>query len=237
MTSIFAFLVFFIYSYKNWGKLRQSVIGSFATATFYLSFLPPAHSGTKAEAFTSSNQIRRNYALNGNKISNNSNNGSSGAGKPDNNGSDDNDFGMATCPNPESPEETAERLFKIDKQTKEFEELTDSDSETEEGQCGPENKGNYEGLPNGNGNFLYDLDQNKRLKKEGKNIWKKNHVDKERVVKMLKQFGDKAYIEEKAISGLKKVTDLKAFLAVRESLSTEGKIHHLELLVFGCEKT
>ena len=129
------FLGLFIYFYKTSGKFRQSIISAFAALTVIFSSQQPAHSAGQADAFTQQNQQHQSRPKNQGIFSRKSNNDGPGPGKPNGNGSDGDDGGIPKYPKAESIEETQRHLSNIDEQIHKLEEVTDSDSETEENQC------------------------------------------------------------------------------------------------------
>ena len=71
-----------------------------------------------------------------------------------------------------------------------------------------QNKAGFSELPDSE-NFSYNMDQGRGLKKQAQKVWKNPKAKKE-VLRMLKRFGDKnANIQEKPLTGFKKLTELK----------------------------
>lgn len=151
------FLTWFVSFYKTSGKFRQSMTSAFVAMTIYFSVISPAHSAGagQADAFTQQNQQHQSRLQNKGIFSRKSNNNGSRPGKPNGNGSDrddDNDGDIPKYPKPESIEETQRHMSTIDEQIRKLEEITDSDSETEENQCPIKPTGKFE--------FDFELDQN-----------------------------------------------------------------------------
>lgn len=145
------FLGLFFYFYKTSGKFRKSIISAFAAMSFYFSGLPSAHSAGGADAFTTQNQphqsrFQKRQGIFGRK----SNNDGSGG---------DDDKGIPQYSKPESVETTKERFQKIQEQVVKLEEVTDSDSESEEDQCpiDQQNKAGIDELPDSS-KFIYTLE-------------------------------------------------------------------------------
>jgi hypothetical protein len=201
------FLVLFVYFYKTSGKFRQSVLAAFVAVAVSLSSSQPAQAG-EADAFTQQNQQHQSRPQNQGIFSRKSNNDGPGPGKPNGNGSDGDDGGIPKYPKTESIEETQRHLSNIDEQIHKLEEVTDSDSETEEDQCRLESKASFKELPDGK-NFLYNMDQGRGLKNQAKKVWK-NPKAKQEVLRMLNRFDDEnANIQEKPLKGFKSLTELK----------------------------
>ena len=96
----------------------------------------------------------------------------------------------------------------MDKQIHQSEEVTDSDSETEEDGCRLESKAGFKELPDGK-TFLYNMDRGRGLKNQAKKVWK-NPKAKQEVLRMLNRFDDEnANIQEKPLKGFKNLTELK----------------------------
>jgi hypothetical protein len=149
------FLGLFVYFYKTTGKFRQSVISAFVALTVFLSSQQPAHSAGQADAFTEQNPQHQSRPQRGRGIfGRNPNNDGSGPGKPNGDGSDGDDGGIPKYPKTESIEETQRHLSNIDELTNKLEEITDSDSETEENQCQIKPPGKFEV------DFDFELDEN-----------------------------------------------------------------------------
>jgi len=148
------FLGLFIYFYKTSGKFRQSIITAFVIVFF--SSQQPAHSAGEADAaFTQQNQPHQSRSSHRSGFfSGRSSNDGSGPGKPNDDGSDGDDGGIPKYPKTESIEETESHLSTIDEQINELEEVTDSDSETEEDQCQIKPPGKFEV------DFDFELDEN-----------------------------------------------------------------------------
>jgi len=71
-----------------------------------------------------------------------------------------------------------------------------------------QNKAGFSELPDSE-NFSYNMEQGRGLKKQAQKVWK-NPKAKQEVLRMLKRFGDKnANIQEKPLTGFKKLTELK----------------------------
>lgn len=229
------FLVLFFYFYKSSGKFRQSIVSAFVVLTFFFSSQQGAHSAGEADAFTLQNQHQRRPPTKG-FFSHKSNNDGPGPGKPNGNGSDGDDDGIPRYPKTESIEETQTHLDNIDQQIKKLEEVTDSDSETEENECRVKSKAGFKELPDGK-NFVYDLDQGSGLIKEAKKVWK-NPKAKQELLRMLKKFDDEnANIEEKPLEGFKNLTELKNSPRGPRIIIYRVKMNRLELLRFVCERT
>lgn len=144
------FLVLFFDFYRKSGKFHQSVIGSFLAVTVSLSALSPAHSAGEANAFPRDSRPHQSrpkndgglFGRNGRK----SIGTGSGPGKPNGDDPDgnDNDDGLPQYPQAESTEKTRKRLDRIQEQIRKLEEVTDSDSETEENLCQIKPPGKFE---------------------------------------------------------------------------------------------
>jgi hypothetical protein len=71
-----------------------------------------------------------------------------------------------------------------------------------------QNKAGLKELPDSE-NFSYNMDQGRGLKKQAQKVWK-NPKAKQEVLRMLERFGDEnAKIQEKPLTGFKKLTELK----------------------------
>lgn len=115
---------------------------------------------------------------------------------------------MPKFPQTELVQDTENRLDNINEQIYKLEEVTDSDSETEEDQCRLESKASFKELPDGR-NFLYNMGQGRGLKKQANKVWK-NPKAKQEVLRMLNRFDDEnANIQEKPLKGFKSLTELK----------------------------
>ena len=126
------FLVLFVYFYKTSGKFRQAVLAAFVAVAVSLSSSQPAQAG-EADAFTAPNQQHQSRPQKQGFFSSKSNNDGSGPGKPNDfgSGSDDNDSSIPQYSQPESVEQTEERIQRIEELMAKFEDLTDTDSESE----------------------------------------------------------------------------------------------------------
>ena len=158
LVGILTFLVLFVYFYKTSGKFRQSVLAAFVAVTVVFGLLSsqPAQAG-EADAFTTPNQQHHSRPQKQGFFGSKSNNDGSGPGKPNGNDSnnDDGDDGSSPkYPKRESIEETQRHLFNIDEQINKLEEVTDSDSETEEKECQIKSPGKFEV------DFDFELDEN-----------------------------------------------------------------------------
>ena len=154
---ILTFLGLFIYFYRNSGRFRQSIISAFVALTVFFSGLPTARAAGEADAFTTPNQQHHSRPQKQGFFGSKSNNDGSGPGKPNGNDSnnDDGDDGSSPkYPKRESIEETQRHLFNIDEQINKLEEVTDSDSETEENECQIKSPGKFEV------DFDFELDKN-----------------------------------------------------------------------------
>lgn len=202
------FFVFFVYFYKISGKFRQSFIYAFVALNVFFSSQQAAHSIGQADGFTPQNPQHRSRTVNEGFFGRKSNNGGPGPGKPNSNGSDGDDGGIPKYPKTESIEETQRHLYNIDKQIKKLEEVTDSDSETEENECRLKSKAGFKELPDGK-SFVYDMDQGHGLIKKAEKVWKNPKAKKE-VINLLKRFdNENADVEEKPLKGFKNLTELK----------------------------
>lgn len=81
---------------------------------------------------------------------------------------------MPQFPQTESVQETEERVENMDNLLNKLEEVTDSDSETEEDECRLENKAGIDELPDSS-EFIYKLETKTALKK----VWKNPQAKKE----------------------------------------------------------
>jgi hypothetical protein len=197
------FLVFFVYFYKTSGKFRQSIISAFVALTVFFSSQQAAHSAGQADAFTQQNQQHQRRAQNNGIFSRKSNNDGPGPGKPNGNGSDGDDGGIPNYPQSESVEETQRHLSNIDEQINKLEEVTDSDSETEEDECRLESKAGFKELPDGK-NFLYNMDQGRGLINQAKKVWKNPQARKEIIFNLEKiDRGELLPRNEKDFKGIK----------------------------------
>lgn len=175
--------------------------------TVVLSIAQPVQAG-HADAFTQQNQNYQSRPQNHGIFSCNPNNDDSGPGKPNGDGSDGDDDGILKYPKTESVEKTQRHLSDMDKQIHQLEEVTDSDSETEENECRLERKAGFKELPDGK-TFLYNMDQGRGLKNQAKKVWK-NPKAKQEVLRILNRFDDEnANIQEKPLKGFKFLTELK----------------------------
>src|SRR5687767_10720740 len=166
-----SFLVLFVYFYRSSGKFRKSIIAAFVTVSFYFSGLKPARSASQADAFTPRNPQHQSRPQKEGFFSRKPNNDGSGPGKPNGDSSGGDDGGIPKYPKTESIEETQRHLYNIDEQIKKLEEVTDSDSETEENECRLKSKAGFKELPDGK-IFVYDMDQGRGLIKQAKKVWK-----------------------------------------------------------------
>jgi hypothetical protein len=203
-----SFLVLFVYFYKTSGNFRRSIISAFVVLTVFFSSQQAAHSDGQADAFTLQNQQHQSRPPNKGFFSHTSNNDGPGPGKPNGNGSDGDDGGIPKYPKTESIEETERHLYNIDEQIKKLEEVTDSDSESEENECRLKSKAGFKELPDGK-IFVYDMDQGRGLIKQAKKVWKNPKAEQE-VLRMLNRFDDEnANIQEKPLKGFTNLTELK----------------------------
>ena len=138
--NLLAFLVMFVYFYKNSRKFRVGFLSSLVAAGLGILSPPPAHSEGNVDAFTQPNQphtsrIQKRKGI----FSHKSNNPESGTGKPNLNdggsGGDDDDLSgdeLSQFPETESVQKTKERVENIETLTRRMEESSDSESETED---------------------------------------------------------------------------------------------------------
>ena len=159
LVGILTFLVLFVYLYLTCGKFRQSVLTAFAARAFVFSDVTTARGEGKTEAFTTQQQYqsRPSPSSRSGFFSGRSTNDGSGPGKPNGNDSnnDDSDDGSSLkYPKRESIEETQTHLANITEQINKLEEVTDSDSETEEKECQIKSPGKFEV------DFDFELDKN-----------------------------------------------------------------------------
>lgn len=134
---ILIFLVLFFRFYKSSGKFRRSIITAAVTITVYSSSLIPASAGTgDADAFTQQSQQHHSRSQHDQGIfGRKSSNDDSGAGKPDDDGSEENNDNVPNCPQVESVERTQDRVDKIHEHLGQMKEVSDSNTENEEGEC------------------------------------------------------------------------------------------------------
>lgn len=204
------FLVFFIYYYKTSGKFRQSIISAFAALTVLVSSLTPARATGEADAFTPQPQHQSRLERGRGSFGHNSNNDGSGPGKPNGDDSDGDDVGIPKYPKTESIEETESHLSNIDELINKLEEISDSDSETEENQCSidEQNKAGIDELPDSS-EFIYNL-ETKTARKALKKVWKNFEAKKEVLAGLDKMNnGELLPRNQKTFKGFKTLKELK----------------------------
>lgn len=131
------FLGFFIYHFKTSRKFRQSIIAALAAVIIFFSNVKTVHGTGEADAFTLQPQHlsrpgqRSGSGFFGGALGSDG----SGPGKPDDSGSNSDNEGIPEYPKTDSVEETERHLANMDNHIRELDELTDSDSDTEQDQC------------------------------------------------------------------------------------------------------
>jgi hypothetical protein len=148
------FLGLFIYFYKTSGKFRKSIIAAFAAATFFFSGLTTARAAGEADAFTPQPQHQSRPSHRSGFFSGRSSNDGSGPGKPM---MVQMEMMTVVCQNFRKQNQFKKHktgLTNIDEQIHKLEEVTDSDSETEENECQIKPPGKFEV------DFDFELDEN-----------------------------------------------------------------------------
>jgi hypothetical protein len=198
ITFFLSFLGLFFYFYKNSRKFRKSIASSLLAALVLFSWSLESQSKS-ADPFTPQDQSRP-YKRPGFFS------GSSKNNDPGGNGEGGDDKGIPKYSQPESVEQTTDRIQRMHEQNVRLEEVTDSQSESE---CeSTQNKAGIDELPDSE-NFSYNMDQGRGLKEQDKRVWKNPKAKKE-VLIMLERFGNEnAEIQEKSLKGFKKLTELK----------------------------
>jgi len=179
--------------------------------SFYFSVLSPAHSASGADAFTQQNQQHQSRPQHHRGIfGRKSNNDGSGPGKPNDDGSGGNDDSVPKYPQPESVEGTQERVERINEHLCRMNEVSDSDTESEEDQCpiDQQNKAGIHELPDSS-KFIYNL-ETKTAKKALKKVWKNPQARKEILANLDKMnSGELLPRNEKDFKGFKTLKELK----------------------------
>ena len=129
LTFLLTFLGLFIYSYKRSRKFRKSIASALFAALVIVSW--PAQSTAKGVHGFSTPESSRPAKRSGFFSGKSDTNGPGKPGKPDGGDGDDGEKPQYTTP--ESVEETKERVEWVQKQVRQLEEETDSESESE---CG-----------------------------------------------------------------------------------------------------
>ena len=213
---ILIFLGFFVYYYKTSGKFRQSVLAAFVAVTVSLSSLQPAQAG-EADAFTPQQQhLSRSQNPQGIFGRKSSSYSGSEPGKP-NNGSGGDDANVPKYTKPESVEETQRHLSNIDEQINKLEEVTDSDSETEENQCELD-----ENVKDGKIEIVYRIKENPALVREAERMGKDQAAQKDvnNLIEQLSLGNDNPGIGNRRVKGLKNVSEARG--------RNEGRVYFRE---------